>query len=88
MWPTPCASSHKGTGRRGTKSHAARLERFYLDAVVQEAEQIEGIAWPGLNPEWIEALIGFPPGWTEVQPSLFDGPPAPGSPSTDGSHGE
>lgn len=35
-----------------------------------------------LNPAWIEALMGFPPGWTDV------GPPAEDSHNTSGSRPE
>lgn len=81
-WPTLCASSCKGTGPIGSKSHEARLDRFYLDAVIQEAEGIQRSEGISVNPAWAEALMGFPPGWTEIQSSLFDGPPAAESLST------
>ena len=32
-----------------------------------------------LNPEWVEALMGFPPGWTELEP---DGQTEPGRPES------
>jgi hypothetical protein len=34
MWPTPRASEFKGTGPVGSKSHAHRLKKGYLDATV------------------------------------------------------
>lgn len=63
-WPTPRASEHKGTGPLGSKSQAHRLEKGYLNATVQEAEQQTG----QLNPAWEEALMGFPIGYTDVGP--------------------
>ena len=60
-WPTPRESEHKGTGPLDSKSHKHRLERCYLDATVQEAEQRTG----SLNPAWVEQLMGYPDGWTD-----------------------
>ena len=62
-WPTPRASEWKGTGPLGSKSHGHRLKKKYLDATVQEAEQITG----QLNPTWVEWLMGFPSGWTDLK---------------------
>ena len=60
MWPTICASQYRGCGPLGSKSYQHRLDRGYLDATVIEAEQVSG----KLNPEWVEALMGYPPGYT------------------------
>jgi DNA (cytosine-5)-methyltransferase 1 len=62
LMPTPRASEWKGTGPLDSKSHQHRLERGYLDATVQEREQRTG----ALNPEWVEWLMGFPAGWTDL----------------------
>jgi hypothetical protein len=62
-WPTPRASEWKGTGPLGSKSHGHRLKKKYLDATVQEAEQTTG----QLNPTWVEWLMGFPDGWTDLK---------------------
>ncbi len=62
-WPTPRATEWKGTGPLGSKSQAHRLGRGYLDATVQEVEQITG----SLNPTWVEWLMGFPTGWTDLE---------------------
>jgi len=61
-WPTPRASEWKGTGPLGSKSHEYRLVKGYLDATVQEEEQKTG----ALNPMWVEWLMGFPLGWTDL----------------------
>ena len=61
FWPTPCASGWKGVGPLGSKSHRKRLARGYLDATVQHREHKTG----KLNPAWVEALMGFPVGWTD-----------------------
>lgn len=63
IWPTICASQWRGTGPIGPKSHEHRLARSYLDASVQE---YEGRSGP-LNPAWVEWLMGFPEGWTDLE---------------------
>jgi hypothetical protein len=64
LWPTPRASEWKGVGPLGSKSHKHRLNRQYLDATVQEYEQVTG----SLNPTWVEWLMGFPTGHTALKP--------------------
>lgn len=61
IWPTPRASEWKGTGPIGSSSHQHRLSRKYLDATVQDAEQITG----QLNPNWVDWLMGLPVGYTD-----------------------
>ena len=65
LWPTPRSSEWKGTGPLGSKGHNHRLERGYLDATVQDVEQASG----QLNPTWVEWLMGFPLGWTDLEAS-------------------
>ena len=65
MWPTPRAAEWKGTGPLGSKSHKHRLAKSYLDATVQEAEQVTG----QLNPAWVEWLMGYEIGHTDLKPS-------------------
>ena len=67
-WPTPRASEWKGVGPIGSKSHQYRLDRKYLDATVQEAEQKTG----QLNPTFVEWLMGWPLGWTDLKPLETD----------------
>lgn len=80
LWPTPRASEWKGTGPLGSKSQEYRLDRHYLDATVQDAEQESG----PLNPDWVEWLMGFPIGWTDLEvdePEILEGEPWPVDPS-------
>jgi len=63
VFPTPRASEWKGTGPLGSKSHEYRLDRGYLDATVQERGQTTG----PLNPTWVEWLMGWPTGWTDLK---------------------
>jgi len=70
-WPTPQARDEKGpTGMNGRDQRSS----------------LSDMAMPGatagrLNPAWVEALMGFPPGWT-------DGLPVPAKRSTRGSRHE
>jgi hypothetical protein len=61
-WPTPRASEYKGVGPLNSKSHQHMLEKRYLCAVVQDKEQKTG----KLNPQWVEWLMGFPVGHTDL----------------------
>ena len=63
-WPTPRAREGN-VGPLRSKSHYHHLARGYLDAAVQEAEQVIG----KLNPTWVEWLMGFPPQWTDLKDS-------------------
>lgn len=65
LWPTPRESEWKGTGPIGSASHEYRLGKFYLDATVQEETGESG----PLNPEWVEWLMGYPIGWTDLKHS-------------------
>lgn len=52
-WPTPTKSDHKGSSKPGQRKG-------------QLSEATEP-GYPGrLNPEWVEMLMGFPPGWTSL----------------------
>ena len=62
MWPTPRASEYKGVGPLDSKSHKHMLEKRYLCAVAQETEGVTG----SLNPTWVEWLMGFPLGHTDL----------------------
>ena len=68
LWATPCAGdAHGAAGGQMTRSLRTDTHG----------------AGGQLNPDWVECLMGFPPGWT-----LTDGPPQRGVSSTDGSlHG-
>ena len=51
-------------GPIGSASHKTHLEKKYLGATVQEGEGRTG----QLNPDWTEVLMGWPPGWTSIEP--------------------
>ncbi len=70
-WPTPTARDWKS----GSASQAT------LDRNARPLSEIVRVEAPGpLNPDWVTALMGFPPGWLDI-----DGPPLVAKPSTTGS---
>jgi hypothetical protein len=50
MWPTPDASPHK----------------YRLQGNSQQSKSLNGIHGGKLNPTWVEILMGFPVGWTDI----------------------
>lgn len=65
MWPTPTVAMHKGSspGAMVRLSGASRLN----DRLDYAVEQGKGNG--RLNPTWVEWLMGFPLGWTELKGS-------------------
>jgi hypothetical protein len=66
-YPTPTSNDHKGAGYQKGKNGA----RFFtLPGAAREAD---GMAYDTsssgqLNPTWVEWLMGFPLGWTDLEP--------------------
>jgi hypothetical protein len=58
LWPTPVQRMYKDSG---SPSEYARNE-------IPLAAQVGG----PLNPEWVEWLMGWPPGWTDLKPLEMD----------------
>ena len=62
MWPTPTASMHKGSSPASlTRKTGASRENDRLDHKMQATE-----GSGQLNPTWVEWLMGFPEGYTEI----------------------
>jgi hypothetical protein len=40
--------------------------RAMLAAAASSDEEAKAMAGGSLNPTWVELLMGFPPGWTDV----------------------
>lgn len=63
LWPTPTASMHKGwSPRHNRASTDDRLDY----SIEREAHELN-IAGR-LNPPWVEWLMGWPIGWTDLKP--------------------
>ena len=62
QWPTPRASEYKDCGPVGSKSQLHMEKRSYLCAKVKDQKRPAG----QLNPNWVEQLMGVPPGWTAL----------------------
>ncbi len=76
IYPTIKASASKGTGPMGSRSAEHDLQRKNMRGCVLYATPCRGDATGTdvngqLNPEWAEWLMGFPAGWSELDPSAM-----------------
>jgi hypothetical protein len=65
MLPTPCNRDYKGavkSGKRITKS--GKTQNY--------GEQLPNVIGGQLNPTWVEWLMGWPLGWTDLKPLEMD----------------
>ena len=64
MWPTPTT----GAGLCGGSGNYQQLKDLEARGQITEEERRSMAAGNGgqLNPDWVEWLMGFPPGWTEA----------------------
>lgn len=66
-WPTPVASMSKGSSPRAlTRRSGASRARDRLDHAVMASDHGH------LNPTWVEWLMGWPIGWTDLKPLAMD----------------
>jgi hypothetical protein len=74
MWPTPATRDYKGANSfktttekisQGKRSHMGQLP----NAVMMEEQKAIGGT---LNPTWVEWLMGWPLGWTDLKPLEMD----------------
>src|SRR5947209_8736262 len=69
-WPTPAARDYRGAG---SKEGYQRRSQDHQQALNEEI--VHGISGEGqgqLNPAWVETLMGFPPGWTDLSDGQQD----------------
>jgi hypothetical protein len=81
LWPTPTSRDHRG-GQAGRVGDPARHGGWNLNdwaTVDPGSGQLRG-GIGHLNPTWVEWLMGFPAGWTDLGDSAT--PSSPKSPST------
>lgn len=63
FWPTPCASAAKGSSPAAlTRKSGKDRSNDRIDHAVMASDGGQ------LNPEWLEWLMGWPIGWTELKP--------------------
>jgi hypothetical protein len=84
MWPTPQASDNRNRGNMSDPSTRRRIsigKQIGLTTAVKD-----GPGGGSLNPTWVEWLMGWPLGWTDLKPSEMDRfrmwPHSHGTPST------
>lgn len=65
LWPTPRAGSETGGGA-GLDGGAG--SRAMMDKVLAPEERAAMISHGQLNPDWVELLMGWPLGWTSLEP--------------------
>ena len=65
MWPTPTASDYRGSGPTVVRKDGKNRLNDRLDYATEQRAQNGG----QLNPTWVEWLMGFPTGWTDLKPS-------------------
>ena len=64
LWPTPRARDYKGGRKPDTLQASGRGATNSLnDALTCQGQH------GSLNPTWVEWLMGFPEGWTDLKPS-------------------
>lgn len=67
LWPTPRASERENRSLKRTPSQKAGKHGLYLASEVNEAQRFVGKPGGHLNPTWVEWLMGFPLGWTDLE---------------------
>ena len=62
LWPTPTTRDHKGGRKPETLAASGRGETNSLNDAVTVRDQ-----HGSLNPTWVEWLMGYPSGWTDLK---------------------
>ena len=65
MWPTPATRDHKG-GYQGGRIRNGKVSWDTLDVAVQHTDN-QAKTGGQLNPTWVEWLMGYPEGWTDLK---------------------
>ena len=84
-WPTPAARDYKGANAyETTQKKLEDGKRAQMGQLPNAVQQELGRPIGGsLNPMWVEWLMGWPLGWTDLRPLEMDK-----SPSVQQQHGE
>jgi len=70
MWPTPSTRDYKG-GYIGGRIRDGKVSWDTLDVAVQHTDNQHKTGGQ-LNPTWVEWLMGWPLGWTDLKPLEMD----------------
>jgi hypothetical protein len=62
MWPTPCAGDDRDRGNLSTPAIQRRAQKGKQLNLSMVVSDVSG----NLNPQWVEWLMGFPSGWTDL----------------------
>tara|TARA_E500000178_G_scaffold52735_1_gene48735 strand:- start:187 stop:486 length:300 start_codon:yes stop_codon:yes gene_type:complete len=65
MWPTPTTRDYKG-GYQGGRIRNGKVSMDTLDVAVQHTDN-QSKTGGQLNPMWVEWLMGYPKGWTDLK---------------------
>jgi hypothetical protein len=68
IWPTPQASDNRDRGNMSNPSVQRRVDIGKQISLSQSVDQNSG----QLNPTWVEWLMGWPLGWTDLKPLEMD----------------
>ena len=63
-WPTPSANDNRDRGNLGSPAIQRRIEKGKQIMLSMSVSDISG----ALNPLWVEWLMGWPLGWTDLKP--------------------
>jgi hypothetical protein len=64
MWPTPQASDNRDRDNTGSGAIQRRLEKGKQIMLSRSVSDTSG----ALNPQWVEWLMAWPIGWTDLKP--------------------
>ena len=76
LWPTPCATDYKGSGKNGADRDRLdyAVERGKTKSHIYQTIGIQTMGGKDtdtancglLNPDWVEWMMGWPLGWTDI----------------------
>jgi hypothetical protein len=74
MWPTPASRDYKGAnGYKTTQEKILEGKRSHMGQLPNAVMMEEQAAIGGtLNPTWVEWLMAWPLGWTDLKPLVMD----------------
>lgn len=67
LLPTPRSSEWKGVGKVGSKSSLNMRDKNYLSGVINETCSPPNGEATHLNPSFVEEMMGYPVGWTDLK---------------------